>query len=42
MLAACGPGGGTALGWLRRMQRAGEDLTGDRWGGARAERTKNM
>eukprot|EP00964_Phaeocystis_antarctica_P014599 scaffold8064_cov24-Phaeocystis_antarctica.AAC.1 len=31
-----------AWGWLRRMQRAGEVPNGDRWGGARAERTLNM
>ena len=42
MLAACGPRGGKGVGRQRLMQRAGEGPTGDRWAGARAERTLNM
>ena len=42
MLATCGLGGGKGVGRLRRKQRAGEGPNGDRWGGARAERTRNM
>ena len=34
--------GGKGVGRLRRMQQAGEGPTGDRWGGARAQRTWNM
>ena len=43
--AACelgGGEGGEGVGRLRRMQRTGESPTGDRWAGARAERTENM
>ena len=42
MLAACRLGGGKGVGRPRRMQRAGEVPTGDRWGGVRAQRTQNM
>eukprot|EP00964_Phaeocystis_antarctica_P027387 scaffold15452_cov29-Phaeocystis_antarctica.AAC.1 len=42
MLAACRPRGGKGVGRPRHTQRAGEVPTGDRWGGARAERTWNI